>query len=133
MMLFFLFLSACSSADITVLARTQGSTVHFEIDEISLRRSDQAWFDDWDSLKHLTEIELDSEWQEIGWLPMVSEEQEYHHIFLDADRIFHNGEEIKDIVEPTSLGGRFSRGTIKLELEVIEAPDGIGLFLISAN
>lgn len=131
MLLLLFLLSACSTNNITVIARTQGASVEFEVNELSLRKTGQTWYDDWTPLAHLDYLELHSDWQEIGW--MESSAEEYHHIFLDADRVMMKEEEIKDIVEPTYLGRPISQGNIKLELGILEAPDGTGLFLFSAE
>ena len=124
-------LQACSSDDIRVFARTQGSPVSFEIRELSLRTTDQDWYDDWIQLEHLDSVDLTANWLEIGWIQ--SSDKEYHHLFLDADHVITEGQNIKDIVEPTYLGRPIADGRINLELGILDAPNGTGLFLFSAE
>ena len=124
-------LQACSSDNLRIFARTQGNSVSFEIIELSLRTTEQDWYDDWVQLEHLDSVDLTANWQEIGWIQ--SSEQEYYHLFLDADRVITEGRNIKDIVEPTYLGKPISSGRINLELGILDAPNGTGLFLFSAE
>ena len=124
-------LQACSSEEIRVFARTQGNSVSFEIKELSLRKTGQDWYDDWIQLEHPDSIDLTTTWEEIGWIS--TSEEKYHHLFLDADRVLTEGQDIKDIVEPTYLGRPISTGRINLELGILDAPNGAGLFLLSAE
>ena len=130
-----LLLFACQAPEhIEVFARTTHNSVDVVIDEVSLRAASHGWYEQWHELTVLQdEITL------VGGPTKIAQgsfsHDEYVHIFLDVQQAFLGDDELIDIVEPIAADKaiRPFRNRIDLELQVLMAPDGLGLFLTDAN
>ena len=129
-----LFLACHPAHTIEVFARTDQETVNVLIDEVSLRASTHGWYEQWHQLTVLQNtVTIDSETIKIAEGSFAH--NEYLHLFLDVQQAFWMDDELIDIVEPISVDKpiRPLRNRIDLELQVLMAPDGLGLFLTDAR
>ena len=127
-----ILLLACAPSQLEFYLRVNTGQVQVELAELSIRASGQDWYDEWVQIAIPTELSLDQEWSYLGSLDRnPNTQQRYHHLFLDVERAFWNGEEIKDIVEPTAFPSAITKPQrVNLELDVLKAPSGWGLFLL---